>query len=192
MPQILLDLLRADQAPGTSLRRPASGQQEVVQLQALREGLRLAGRLEDAHPHAHAALQVPTVRESLLPALAPPGTHPDAHGREALLLPALFPLIRRPVQLESSPPNPFGRQALLVQVVRKDVFSHVAPIQTRRRRMLRNKHIRTVSHRPSGRSQERSRLNFKKHTISKRKRKTVKKKEVAVTLSLTGAKHLTC
>ena len=133
LPQVVLDLLRPDQAPRTALRHQPG--QKDVQLQALRQGLRVAGRAQDAHPHAHAALQVHALRQGLLAAVAAAGPHPHPHGREALLVSALLALLRRPVQPARPPADALGRQALLVQAVRQDVLAHVAAHQTRGRRL---------------------------------------------------------
>ena len=81
-------------------------------------------------------------------------------------MPALFTLVRRSFQLAGASSDAFGRQALLVQVVRQNLFAYVTPVKTRGRWMLRGQQrirIAVAQRCPatSGRCQERSRLKNK-------------------------------
>jgi len=133
----VLDRVRADQAPAVPLRgrRGAVRRGQDVPVQVLRQGVQHARRAQDAHPHAHAAVHLQAVWQGVQPAVAAAGPHPHAHRREAVLVPALQPGVRRPVQLARAPADPLGREEVLVPDVQQDVQPHVAAHQALRHRM---------------------------------------------------------
>ena len=128
LPQVLLNLRRPEQAQAVPLRRPGA---EALHLQVLRQDVHVPRRPQDAHPHAHPALQVQDLRQVLLAALAPPRPRAHPHGREALQVRHLCARLRR--QIESARPHADAQRRQEVQVpqVSQDLFAHVAAQQAR-------------------------------------------------------------
>lgn len=145
--QDVLDRVRADQAPAAPLRgRPVLDRGQDVLLQVLRQGVQHAGRAQDAHPHAHFAVHLQAMRQSVQPPVAAPGPHSHAHRREAVLVPALQPRVRRQVQLARAPPDPLGREEVLVPVVQQNVQPHVAVVQALRLRVFDRAYAAHAAH----------------------------------------------
>ena len=76
----------------------------------LRQMLRLHAGPLHAHPHAQPQSQVQRVRQGLLAALAAPGAHEVALGRQALRVRALRQVLCRPLQPAGAHADPLGFQ----------------------------------------------------------------------------------
>ena len=74
--QVLLHVLWTAQTQTATLRRP---NEEILQLQILREGVRQPRSSQNAHQDSHVALCLQNMREGILQTVAAPRTHQDAH-----------------------------------------------------------------------------------------------------------------
>lgn len=74
--QVLQHVFRTHETQTAALRRT---DQEIIQLQVLREGIRQPRGPKDAHKDTHAAVRLQNVWESFLQTLVAAGTHSDAY-----------------------------------------------------------------------------------------------------------------
>lgn len=124
--QVLLYLLWLAEAQAAALR---GAQQEVLQLQVLRQRVCELGSAEDAHQDSHAALCLQDLWQGLLQTLAAARPHQDAHWRETFFLPSLQQGLRRQIQSQGTPTDPLGCEKIPMQELLQNLLQDVSSAQ---------------------------------------------------------------